>query len=67
MKWRMIRRGLHYGESERGTVYVSRTRDGWEYGAVEDDYLVKADETTRPIDRAKILAEYHLYTGTVAS
>lgn len=57
--WQIVRRGLHLGRVDGTLVaYVSRTRYGWAYGRVNarGDY-VEADETTRPIARAKVLAE----------
>jgi hypothetical protein len=62
-QWQLVRRGLWIGRSDGGTVYVSRTRDGWEYGTVAPSApgtrgdLIAHDETTRPIQRAKLLAE----------
>lgn len=52
-RWKCERRGFH----TTGALYVSRTRDGWEYGTVEDGELFRVGETSRPIARAKELAE----------
>jgi len=55
-RWTVVRRGLHVGAN--GRVYVSRVRYGWEFGTVSSDGTLTAhDWTTRPINRAKVLAE----------
>lgn len=53
-KWKNEQRGFWTFD---GRLYLSRTRDGWEYGTIEDGILYRHDETTRPIARAKVLAE----------
>lgn len=52
-RWRCDRAGFW----TNGAAYVSRTRHGWEYGVVVDGELVREDETSRPISKAKALAE----------
>lgn len=54
LSWKCVHRGYH----STGTVYVSRTRYGWAYGVVvADDEIIEHGQTTRPIGRAKVLAE----------
>jgi len=53
--WHCLGRGEHFNADR--TLYVSRTRDGWEYGVILDGVRYREGETTRPIGRAKVLAE----------
>lgn len=60
LTWRCVRSGYHvvFPSTPEGEIlYASRTRGGWEYGQVVDGKEVAYDETTRSIDRAKVLAE----------
>lgn len=58
LPWRCERRGYHTATKADGTrLYVSRTRDGWEYGTVVADAHVRIEETSRPLATAQRWAE----------
>jgi hypothetical protein len=54
-EWKRQGRGQYL--TTDGRLYISRTRDGWEYGTVEDGIRYRLDESTRPLQRVKVLAE----------